>query len=218
MQQEIRRDGWDPLNTSLGYHCTMFRSASKPPFEIASPEGRLLFAAARCKVPCHFTSIPMPNPSKPSCRDPGVNLLQGHSATPSGPASKNSTPRNGYLRHNARDPQVHFHILQNLSNKLFSLFFFFFKEPARLGILKVLLHYCKIQEEESPQGGETQDGAPCKGSWLSTRRSVPRLSNHHGPLAGKSHPPPTGLGHPNFLSQGEKNLTFPTLKWCDEEN
>ncbi|XP_043744207.1 proline-rich protein HaeIII subfamily 1-like [Cervus elaphus] len=83
----------------------MFRSASKPPCEVASPGGRLLFAAARHKVPCHFTSIPTPNPSKPSCRDPGVNLLQGHSATPSGPACKNSTPRNAYLRHNARDPQ-----------------------------------------------------------------------------------------------------------------
>ena len=106
------------------------------------------------KVPCHFTSIPTPKPSKQSCLAPRVSILQGHSTTPSGRACKNSTPRNGHLRHNAKGPPAEFsHSAKPQEQIIFPAFFFFFKEPAQLGILKVLPHYCKIQRGGEPSRG-----------------------------------------------------------------
>lgn len=92
-----------------------------------------------------------------------------------------------------------------------------FEKTCPFTILKVPLNYCKIQKGRTAPR-EIKERAPRKGELTVPKgTSVRRLSDHHGNLAGKSHPSPTGLCHPHFLPPSEMTLTLPTLKWWNRQ-
>lgn len=145
----------------------MLRSASKLPHQITrSPGSCLWFAAWLCaRSPVTF------HPSQPQI--PAISAAGPGDEHPPGPQHHSLWPclqelnsKKSNLRHRQRGtkkgtPKCVFTFFKTLEMNYFPCAFL---RICLLGILKVLLNYCKIQRGGQSPNREIQGRAPCKGS------------------------------------------------------